>query len=529
MFEVRSMASASSSGSSSIAGVEKEMLIQYDQPRLIPPHYVPQDPERPSTQSSIRPSTREWMARGRDYAASTATRGSLSVRRRFQHGTHISRRPQISAPSNFIHLRSESQQSDRFRALELSIYMGDSQLSPILSHFEVEASPSYPPAALLHTRSESALSNFTIPRKPVRNRKVSTGRLESPLPDLPVDAETTRDKRQELFLPRPASLSTQDLLAALQEQLPKPPPLARMRSKTSPVQMLHNPHSEQCIRVKSILQERQDLDDRLRDIETIIEERQSVYMGGSSMSVVSTAAQGQSHVLLRNSRAKLTSADPLPLPSPSPLGPAAHALSDGRPSTAPNPTVRIPVRAKSFTDASAVFRTSHPVPSSIHPKSSTHHDRSPPPPPPLPLIFHPTTPRPPLRKKKSFSLVSKWLFPGPDPSTMPDSFSSESITNTPAPVAARAGFYQCVDVGQQPRRASSSFDSLSDVSGDGPAYMGTEPTTWTPDSSPGRLADRDGDVFLAKGGTGNLLSGRLGKAVDQEPQMPRRSAVGVAF
>lgn len=524
------MSPASTNIISRIAGVEKEMLIQYDQPRLIPPPYEPQEYERPSTQASIRPSTREWMARGRDFAASTATRGSSSVRRRFQHDTIVSRRPQISAPSNFIHIQPDTQRSERFRPLELSIYMGDSQLSPILSHFgEVEASPSYPPAAILHTRSESALSNFTIPRKPVMFPKVSVGRLESSLPDLPVDEKTASHKPQDLSYARPASLSTQDLLTALQEQLPKPPPLARMRAKTSPVQMLHSPQSEQCIRVKSILQERQDLDERLRDIETIIEERQSVYMGGSSNSVVSTEAQSQPRNLLRIDMVKLTPTDPLPLPRPSPLGPSALPASDRRPKTAPSPPVRIPIRAKSFSDASAVFRTSHPIPSSIRSKSSAHHVHSPPPPPPpLPLIFHPTTPRPPLRKKKSFSLVSKWLFPGPDSSSTPQSFSSESITNTPAPVAARAGFYQCVDMGQV-RRASSSVNSFSDASEEGNAYMGTEPTSWTPDSSPGRPVERDGDVFLEEGGIGNLMSERLGKPVDRLEQMPRGSAVGVAF
>lgn len=53
--------------------------------------------------------------------------------------------------------------------------------------------------------------------------------------------------------------------------------------------------------------------------------------------------------------------------------------------------------------------------------------------PPLPLVL-----RPPLRKKKSFSSVSAWLFPGGHGRVA----SAGSVTNAPGPV--REGFYQCV-------------------------------------------------------------------------------------
>lgn len=100
-------------------------------------------------------------------------------------------------------------------------------------------------------------------------------------------------------------------------------------------------------------------------------------------------------------------------------------------------------------------------------------------PPPLPLVLQ-APPRPQLRKKKSFSRVSTWLFPGPDHSR---NLSFESVTNTPQPVTSRDGFYQCVDLRQADR---SSFTSVSTIS-----TMETElddlhgPTTGTPASSPG--------------------------------------------
>ena len=136
--------------------------------------------------------------------------------------------------------------------------MPDHQLSPILPHFgEIDdlsfpaddKELSYPPAAITHSRSESALS-FRIPRKPVRS---SSG---------------TSSEWTAQFKPRPDSLSAQELLAALEHQLPKAPPQARLRSATEP------PAYE---RVKSALHERFELEQRLKDIEEIIEERKSVY------------------------------------------------------------------------------------------------------------------------------------------------------------------------------------------------------------------------------------------------------------
>jgi len=175
-----------------------------------------------------------------------------------------------------------------------------------------------------------------------------------------------------------------------------------------------------------------------------------------------------------------------------------------RPKTAPaKPTVHIPIRAKSFTEASATF-------------SAIEKEQLPP--PPLPLVLQST--RPPLRKKKSFSRVSSWLFPGEHARNI----SLDSVTNTPKPVTSREGFYQCIDA--NPRRPSVSTVSTLESTIDEP----TATTTWTANSSPNGEPQKD-DIELTRIATfgdkeeGIIVTREFGTA-----GMPiRMSRVGVAF
>lgn len=184
-----------------------------------------------------------------------------------------------------------------------------------------------------------------------------------------------------------------------------------------------------------------------------------------------------------------------------------------RPLTAPSKTVHIPSRAKSFTEASAAFnrplhpftpltttpkrldRTIPPPRFTLPPKNmekvippSTRF--SPPPqllndvlpPPPLPLVLQSS--RPPLRKKKSFSRVSNWLFPGPD-NEHTRNISLDSVTNMPKPTTSRDGFYQCVNNHTTRRMSTTSVSTLSTLESE--QDEPTVPTTvWTPQSSPGK-------------------------------------------
>jgi hypothetical protein len=235
-----------------VSGIERPMRIEHQQPRLIPPP-IPEPQERPSTRS------REWVARSKSFASRASSRGSFSVRRKL-NTYNGPRRPRIGAPSDFRHVEnSMPRRTERFRPLELSIYMPDNQLSPILPHFatddlsfptDVLEDLPYPQTAMTsHSRSDSALS-FRIPRKPVRSNSGSS--------------EWTAH-----FQPRPGSLNAQELLAALEKELPKAPRPARLRAMTEP------PAYE---RVKSALHEKFELEQRLKAIDEVIEERRSIYL-----------------------------------------------------------------------------------------------------------------------------------------------------------------------------------------------------------------------------------------------------------
>lgn len=173
-----------------------------------------------------------------------------------------------------------------------------------------------------------------------------------------------------------------------------------------------------------------------------------------------------------------------------------------RPRTAP--TIHIPLRSKSFVEAASSFSVAPP-----------------PPPPPLPLVL----PRPPLRKKKSFSRVSNWLFPSTDHSR---NISLDSITNHPKPVTSRDGFYQCIDL--QPTAPASSALSTSSLSSGRSDSGDLRTETWTPDSSPTKAPRRFELARVTTFGEKTAL-GLRELTVDDEKcgVVQRLSSVGVAF
>lgn len=118
-------------------------------------------------------------------------------------------------------------------------------------------------------------------------------------------------------------------------------------------------------------------------------------------------------------------------------------------------------------------------------------------PPPLPLVF-----RPPLRKKKSFSAVSTWLFPGQETAK---NASFESITNKPKPVKGNNGFYQIV-TGPSGRRSYESFDSISTWHTEDEDR--TVPRTWSLGSTPVQNQD---EQPLERTATFGKNDARLGK------------------
>ncbi|KAE9363064.1 hypothetical protein N431DRAFT_564699 [Stipitochalara longipes BDJ] len=454
-------------------GAEKPMRIEHHQPRLVPaPLPLPQEEV-----------SGEWSARTRSFGSRASSRASFAVKRKLNayNGFHSSnntpRRPRIGAPTDFRHIdHAMPRRKEVFRPLELSIYMPENQLSPILPHFgqiddmsfprdDMKELP-YPPASLSLSRSDSQMS-FRIPRKPLR----SSSRASS---------EWTAQ-----FKPRPESLSTNELLAVLEHDLPRAPPPARLRSYTEP------PAYE---RVKSALHEKFELEQRLKDIEEVIEERKSVYFN----------SRPTSRALSRPTSVYSEAQEPMPPPPPPqtlpsvPTPPIAPSFAtrvtlphaDMRPRTAPGPskTVHIPSRLTPFTEASAAFTTPSPSSSfvSSRPPSRPEHVTALPPPPPLPLVLQ--SPHPPLRKKKSFSgKVSGWLFP----SEHSRNISLESVTNTPKPVTSREGFYQCIDLSSHSQMRRNSMDTVTTTvstieSNSELEAPRTVETSWSPESSPGR-------------------------------------------
>ncbi|TVY42909.1 hypothetical protein LOCC1_G004690 [Lachnellula occidentalis] len=492
---------------------KKPLRIEHHQPRLIAPP-MPEPQDRPSTRG------REWASRSKSFASRASSRGSFSVRRKI-NAYNGPRRPrmEIGAPTDFQHLNAtppsrRKEGSDRFRPLELSIYMPQNQLSPLLPHFRPEdiAFPSNddmkdlprPPTAMTHSRSGSGLS-FQIPRKPIRA------------------SSRTSSEWTAQFQPRPDSLTAQELLARLETDMPKPPPPARLRAMTEP------PTYE---RIKSALHEKFELEQRLKDIDEVIEERRSIYM--SSRPTSRATSRGRS----------IYSESQEPMPSTPPLEPSfTERLADQRPRTAPpKNTVNIPSRLTSFTQASATFSSSSSISFPSPPPKSPLRELLPP--PPLPLILQ--TPHPPLRKKKSFSRVSSWLSRSPPAPRSEHSrtISLDSITNTPKMLKEREGFYQCVDlggIGEENRR-----DSVSTVSTLESEDVEDE-HTWTPESSPGRenrdagmtaRGSEETSVELERVRTFGSPPRKMGVAVPgddwkmripEKGYVPGRNSVGVAF
>jgi len=510
-------------------GVEKPMTILHDQqPRLIPPPR----PEPQEALPRIRAPSREWVTRTKSFVSRASRRGSFSVRRKL-NAYNGPRRPRIGAPTDFRHIQNAMpRQVARFRPLELSIYMADNQLSPILPHFDVndgvreqedDRVTSLPSIAMTHVRSNSAMSNFSIPRKPLNSRKSYLERVDS--------AHTTPESVGSEFIshplrPRPSlpeSPSTQELMAALDKSLPQTPPAAHLRAHTAPV--LYR-HSMQVERVKSVIHEKLELEQRLKDLDNLIEARQSLYLSSRAASVY-------------------TEVEVVPLPDLSTSTLEQMPLPT-RPKTAPT-RVRIPSRSKSFSEASAAF--SAPEERDQEPSPTT-------PPPPLPLVLQTT--RPPLRKKKSFSRVSSWL----RNEQHSRAISVDSVTNMPKPVTSRDGFYQCIDPKASTRASIRSASIDSEATGTMSTLQSTldeiedqvTPTVPTEWSSPGGAGVEDGEMkemnleivetaplsrmpTFGKGGHGPNLDTRV--EVETNDQMTverelqrlgyRMSSVGVAF
>ncbi|KAK0627510.1 hypothetical protein B0T14DRAFT_535305 [Immersiella caudata] len=476
---------------------DKPIIVLRDQPAYVPP---PSAGPLWSNESTYEKPLGRSISGARP--SSSWSRGTVGTPW-FSRSSSSRRRPKISGPSNFRHLHSESfqfpepqpvQKRFSFRPLELGFEAEDKSLSPLLPYFDDgevdrESQVTPPPrahtaasskwdgssATLGHDRSYSAMS-FHIPRRAVREASISS---ENPITP------------------------------------PRIPLKSRARAHTSPTENV-----DQIVeRIASALIEKEKLQ---VEIESIIE-RQSIYISSRP-----STAYG------------IPELEPMPsVPALPDAGPsfAERLSSDGRPHTAPaqgvnsTPDVNeMPARDLAMAAFNSHPPFSRPQQDSDSPitRNFRYDDRylERPLAPPLPLVL-----RPPLRKKKSFSRVSNWLFPaGGDDNAAPHrrDMSVNSVTNAPRPIRGNEGFYQSV---APPRRSadsdSSSLRTWETTTSEEEEERQTVPTTTV--SSPIVQSTPKQTPVIERTPKFTWGQASRGLGVKTPVQGPRPQSVGVAF
>lgn len=460
------------------SAIERSIVVLRDQPAAIP---------RPSAEP-LWPSERTYektfeQRRERSRLRKPAGRDSSSARGTWFRSSSSVRRLRISGPTEFRHLQAESFQlppgrarPPSFRPIELSIFQPHNRLSPILPHLDCDDDHhSITPPPRAHTASSSrwdASSGTTL----ANDRSYSA---------------------MSFHLPRRHARDGSSISDASQSP-PRIPPKSRARAYTAP-------STERIVeRIASALVEKERLQ---AEINSVIE-RQSLYLSSRPSTAYEMRGMCSPPVALG---APLTPAGLEPMPSIPALPAAAPSFAerlsvDDRPRTAPSHMSSMTAEEKTLELARAAFHSHPPATpqtyaSSARGRADEPDDLDRPLAPPLPLVL-----RPPLRKKKSFSRVSSWLFhpeddqqhhlhgQGPDSTESSPTYftangtiatSASAATANPRPLKPGDGFYQCVAPPEGLPR--TSMDTASSVytwetNEDGDAR--TVPTTLTAASSP---------------------------------------------
>lgn len=215
----------------------------------------------------------QWLAEGRNLASRASSRASTSTRRTSNYRTS-NYRPAIGAPSDF----RKVQQAERFQPLELSFYRLGNEL-PALPIFyedinEDEQGQEYSTQSLYHARSDSMLSRFSIARKPLGSlRPLSLDATDGAYADELNFALGRRSTRRRTSIA--TNQSTRDFLETLDARMPKALPRSRSKSGPEPVYTLYRRASEQSLRLRTHLEEREKIERQLPECGTIPEEKQS--------------------------------------------------------------------------------------------------------------------------------------------------------------------------------------------------------------------------------------------------------------
>ncbi|KAF2870705.1 hypothetical protein BDV95DRAFT_495628, partial [Massariosphaeria phaeospora] len=291
-------------GRTALQARESEMRICYNQPKAIAQPQVEAIHSRPATSQSRGRHVSQWVATSRDFATRASSRASVHTLTR-PRKSHSKPRPSIGLPMDFRHhdgldgndgiqsmLDDASMPVRRrrsFRPLELSIYLPDGRLSPLPDFFEDEWHPmppelEHPAQALVRERdsrtnsltSSPSASSYLIQRKPVgagsrrssvySQHSVQSRPLSGALSSLPFLLEEPRS-RPDSFISHPNTLqrsSTQaSSLTSPNRLLSRMPSPSRARANTAPT------------RPGSLRRVRTDVDEAIRELNTIVEERRA--------------------------------------------------------------------------------------------------------------------------------------------------------------------------------------------------------------------------------------------------------------
>ncbi|KAL2040351.1 hypothetical protein N7G274_006794 [Stereocaulon virgatum] len=287
--------------------VESAIEVCNQQPALrSPPAYFNGD--RSISETSCRPLTAHRPSTSHCHSTWLADRRALVSRPKsisaisFTSRRSKARRPTIGAPSGFRKVESACipplRRNPSFRPLQLSIYLPGNEL-PELPIFwkddgeeldEEEKEDDFglkrPTKALVKSKSDPMLlrrpsSSFSIPRKPVPSRSSSidaTSRFSmtscftlNTLNDLPMQprSRSTDRLRSGSFERRQSVATTQEFIDALDCQFPRPPQPAALRSHSAtpePGFTIYRKASDQSLRLRIHLEERQSLEKRLPDL-----------------------------------------------------------------------------------------------------------------------------------------------------------------------------------------------------------------------------------------------------------------------
>jgi hypothetical protein len=375
------------------------MRICYEQPRSVPQPCAEPIHPRPSTSQSVSRHVSQWVFNNREYAS----RASISTltRPRRSHP-----RPSISRPTDFRHVDGPDdipsmvndasmpiRRRRSFRPLELSIYLPDGcgRLSP-LPNFDAEERWTSPPAELERpaeahvrvrdSRTSSVSSNLSSSSSLIQRKRIAGHSRRSSLQS----QKTTTTYERRLSGTTMGTMAT-PTLAFLPEHSPVaigPKPFIQ-RSRTSgtlsPARVLSRLPSPSRTRANtapstrpgSLRRAKTDVDDAIRELNTIIEERRA------------SAYRSHAHSPALINR---------PPPSPSHHVPYIA------------PSMRMHVRSETLSDIGSAF--SAPAQANIGRRRTMGLTLAPPS-IPGPLNSNPITPPPSLTPTTPIARLGAWL------------------------------------------------------------------------------------------------------------------------